>query len=102
MCQEVGLECRCCGRHATEYALLYHVLVQLWLFGYELTDTLCVFCEREVHILTSKKKVDFLQPVLPLLEVEPDMPTVQMHLRTKVRRNGHYVTTTMFTLVCSH
>lgn len=75
--------------------------MQLWLFGYELTDTLCVFCEREVHILTSKKKVDFLQPVLPLLEDEPDMPTVQMHLRTKVRKNGHYVTT-MFTSVCSH
>ena len=66
------------------------VFVQLWLFGYELTDTLCVFCEKEVHILTSKKKVDFLQPVLPLLEEEPDMPTVRMHLRTKVRRSdGH-------------
>lgn len=63
--------------------------VQLWLFGYELTDTLCVFCEEEVHILTSKKKVDFLQPVLPLLEDEPDMPTVKMHLRTKVMTRGH-------------
>ena len=54
------------------------------MFGYELTDTLCVFCEEEVHILTSKKKVDFLQPMLPLLEQEPDMPTVKMHLRNKV------------------
>ena len=39
------------------------ITIQIWLFGYEMTDTVIAFCKEQIIIITSKKKGDFLRPI---------------------------------------
>ncbi len=61
-----------------------HTRVQIWLFGYELADTLIVFCANEIHILSSKKKIEFLRPLEGALAKKEELPHLKLAIRNKV------------------
>ncbi|KIZ00422.1 FACT complex subunit SPT16 [Monoraphidium neglectum] len=51
------------GSTSEDLRYLKSISLHLWLFGYELPDTVLVFTEKEVHVLTSQKKANLLQPL---------------------------------------
>lgn len=51
------------------------------MFGYELPDTIMVYTETTVVLLSSKKKIDFLKPAES--KGENGLPTVKLLIRDK-------------------
>ncbi|KAH8274963.1 hypothetical protein KR018_003444 [Drosophila ironensis] len=63
--------------------------LQLWLLGYELTDTISVFASDAVYFLTSKKKIEFLKQTQNI--TEEGMPEVKLLVRDRTDKDqGNY------------
>ena len=55
--------------------------LQIWLLGYELSDTLIVMAEKSVTFLASKKKIEFLKQLEK--NKNPDVPSINFLQRDK-------------------
>ena len=62
--------------------------MQVWLFGYEITDTLVVFARDKLFVLTGKKKVEFLSPLQS--NEDENLPQVEMIVREKGDNKVHF------------
>ena len=57
--------------------------LQSWLLGYELPDTILVMTEKNIFILASKKKIEFLRPLESNTDSSKTVPDVKLLVRDK-------------------
>ena len=57
--------------------------LQSWLLGYELPDTILVMTEKNIFILASKKKIEFLRPLESNTDNSKTIPDVKLLVRDK-------------------
>eukprot|EP00051_Salpingoeca_urceolata_P001609 m.42392 g.42392 ORF g.42392 m.42392 type:complete len:1047 (+) comp11541_c0_seq1:166-3306(+) len=60
--------------------------LHMWLFGYELPDTVLVVAGSNVHLLTSEKKSQFLQP---LVQAVPDSAPFKLNILVRNKADGN-------------
>ncbi|XP_017127199.1 FACT complex subunit spt16 isoform X2 [Drosophila elegans] len=59
--------------------------LQLWLLGYELTDTISVFASDAIYFLTSKKKIEFLKQTQNI--TEEGVPKINLLVRDRTDKD---------------
>lgn len=59
--------------------------LQLWLLGYELTDTISVFASDAIYFLTSKKKIEFLKQAQNISE--EGVPEIKLLVRDRTDKD---------------
>ncbi|KPU77615.1 uncharacterized protein Dana_GF24952, isoform B [Drosophila ananassae] len=59
--------------------------LQLWLLGYELTDTISVFASDAIYFLTSKKKIEFLKQTQNISE--EGVPEIKLLVRDRTDKD---------------
>jgi len=64
------------------------VSVQTWLTGYELTETLMVFCKENVFVLSGRKKVEFLNKTAKTQQ--EGLPEIKLLVRDKVDNKDNF------------
>ena len=45
----------------------------IWLFGYELRDTILFFTQKDIFVIATKKKTDFLRPLRYAIRPSPTL-----------------------------
>ena len=55
---------------------LKSVALEIWLFGYELPDTLILFTKTEMHVVTGGKKAKLMETIVEQVATDADVKVV--------------------------